>query len=470
VPAVDSASVRTSLRFAHPLTTSRIDQCTLLSSFFGTTAVDGKSPTKKTAAEETMIDRRTFTTLLVGGIAAPGASLAQNAKAKHVFYASVGPELTAYSVDVDNAALVKGATVSTPVNIQYAWPHPSKQYLYVVSSNGGPGSSGGPGDTHVANAFKIEPATGALTPHGATLTLPSRPIHTSVDMAGEYLLTAYNDPSGLTVHRINKDGTLGERVTQPATLDTGKFAHQIRATPDNQHVIMVTRGNNAPTDKVVNPGSIKIFGFKDGVLTNVAAIQPGDGMQFGPRHLDFHPTQPWVYVSVESQNKLYVYKLDPATGLSREPLFIKETLSDPATKMEQLAGPIHVHPSGRFVYLTNRAFALADVEGKKVFAGGENSVAAFAIDQTTGEPTRIQNVDGHANYLRTFGIDPGGRILVTASVWPMPVREGSEIKTVPAAIGMFRIGGDGKLEFVRNYDIDATASKQQFWAGMVTLS
>jgi 6-phosphogluconolactonase len=416
-----------------------------------------------------MIDRRTFTTLLVGGIAAPGASLAQSSKAKNVFYAGVGPELTLYGVDVDEAALIKRDTVSTPANIQYAWPHPSKQYLYVVSSNGGPGSAGVAGDKHFANAFKIDPATGALTPHGAPLTLSSRPIHNSVDMSGEYLLTAYNDPSGLTVHRINKDGTLGERVDQPNPLDTGKFAHQIRAMPDNQQVIMVTRGNNAPTDNPVNPGSIKTFSFKNGVLTNLAAIQPGDGMQFGPRHLDFHPTQPWVYVSVESQNKLHVYKRDAATGISREPLFIQETLSDPSSKMRQAAGPIHVHPDGRFVYLTNRAFWLTDFEGKQVFAGGENSVAVFAINQTTGEPTLIQNADGHANYLRTFGIDSTGRILVTASVWPMPVREGANITMVPAAISMFRIGGDGKLEFVRKYDIDATAQKQQFWAGMVTL-
>src|SRR5882724_6820140 len=108
----------------------------------------------------TMIDRRTFTTLLVGGIATPKASLAQSAKAKNVFYASVGPELTLYSVDVDNIALVKRESVSTPANIQYAWPHPSKQYLYVVSSNGGLGSAGVTGDKHVANAFKIDPATG----------------------------------------------------------------------------------------------------------------------------------------------------------------------------------------------------------------------------------------------------------------------------------------------------------------------
>jgi 6-phosphogluconolactonase len=417
-----------------------------------------------------MVDRRTFTTLLAGTIAAPKASFAQNSAARHVFYSAVGPELTLYSIDVDNAALARHGTVSTPANIQYAWPHPSKRYLYVVSSNGGPGSAGVAGDKHVANAFKIDPATGALTPHGGTLTLPTRPIHTSVDISGQYLLTAYNDPSGLTVHRINADGTLGERVHQPDTLDTGKFAHQIRVTPDNSQVILVTRGNNAPTDNPVDPGSIKIFGFKDGVLTNLAAIQPGDGMHFGPRHLDFHPTQPWVYVSVESQNQLYVYKRDAATGLSREPLFIKDTLSDPASKLRQAAGPIHVSPDGRFVYLTNRAWWLTGFEGKQVFSGGENSVAVFAIDQTTGEPTLIQNAEAHANYLRTFGIDPARRILVAASVWPMPMREGKDVTTLPAAIVMYRIGGDGKLAFVRKYDIDATVQKQQFWAGMVTLA
>jgi 6-phosphogluconolactonase len=417
-----------------------------------------------------MVDRRTFATLLAAAIAAPKTTFAQSSPMRNVFYSAVGPELTLYNVDVDNAALVKQGTVTLPANVQYAWPHPSKRYLYVVSSNGGPGGVGGAGDTHTANAFKVDPASGALTPHGQTAKLSSRPIHTSVDMSGQYLLIAYNDPSGLTVHRINADGTLGERVNQPDKLDTGIFAHQIRVTPDNSQIILVTRGNNAPTDNPVDPGSIKIFTFKDGVLKNVAAIQPGDGMHFGPRHLDFHPAQPWVYVSIESQNKLSVYKRDAATGLSRDPIFVKDTLSDPASKQRQAAGPIHVSPDGRFVYLTNRAFWLTDFEGKKVFAGGENSVAVFAIDQTTGEPTLIQNADAHANYLRTFGIDPSGKILVAASVWPMPMREGKDIATLPAAIVLYRIGGDGKLAFARKYDIDASTSKQQFWAGMVTLA
>jgi 6-phosphogluconolactonase (cycloisomerase 2 family) len=231
---------------------------------------------------------------------------------------------------------------------------------------------------------------------------------------------------------------------------------------------MVTRGNNAPGDNPVNPGSIKTYGFKSGVLTNLAAIQPGDGMQFGPRHLDFHPTQPWVYVSIESQNKLYVYKREPETGLSREPMFVKETLSDPKSPFRQGAGTIHVHPNGRFVYQANRASSTVDFEGKKVFAGGENSIVVFSINQSTGEPARIQNIDGHGIQLRTFAIDPSARMMVAASIQPLPVREGGAIKTLSAGLTVFRIGGDGKLAFARKYDVDV-GSKTQFWSGMATL-
>jgi 6-phosphogluconolactonase len=418
-----------------------------------------------------MIDRRIFTTLLAGGVVAPSLSSRiasgqeSQGKGRIVYYSGVAGELTLYGMDVDNATLTKRSTVALPANIQYAWPHPSKQYFYVASSGGGPGAAS---DRNFANAFRIDQA-GALVPHGPQLTLPHRPIHTSVDIAGEYLLTAYNDPSSVTVHRINRDGTLGEQVTQPNPLDTGKYAHQIRATPDNQNVILITRGNNAPGDSPVNPGSIKTFSFKNGVLANVAAIQPSDGTHFGPRHHDFHPSQPWVYVSIESQNKLYVYRRDPATVLSREPLFVKDTLADPNSKARQGAGTIHMHPNGRFVYLTNRASTTVEFQGKKVFAGGENSVAVFAIDQATGEPTLVQNADAHGFTLRTFGLDPSGRVLVAASQDALAVRDGDTVKTVSAGLSVYRIGGDGKLDFVRKYDVDV-GGKNQFWSGVVALA
>jgi 6-phosphogluconolactonase len=418
-----------------------------------------------------MCDRRKFMALLGGAVVAselwPRPSWGEAAKSQTVLYSAVGPDLMSYNMNVDDATLVRRNTVTLPADIQYAWPHPSMRYLYVASSNR---TARFVGDKNFAHAFRIDAATGALQPHGEPQDLPSRAVHTSVDMAGEYLLTGYNDPSSLTVHRINQDGTLGGPVNQPNALDTGKYAHQIRATPDNQNVILVTRGNNAPEDHTVNPGSLKVYGFKAGILTNLAAVQPGDGMRFGPRHLDFHPTQPWVYVSIESQNKLYVYSRDPATGLSSEPLFVKDTLFEPnARGPRQHAGAIHVHPNGRFVYLTNRDSGTVDFEAKKVAGGGQNNVAAFAIDQASGEPTLIQTADARAIELRTFTIDPSGRILVAASIRAVPMRDGGTIKTVPAGLSAFRIGGDGKLEFVRKYDIDV-ADKTQWWSGMVSLT
>ena len=417
-----------------------------------------------------MINRRTFGALLAGAVAAPRSAWSQSVTAKTVYYAGVGPELSLYDIDVAEAALQKRSTVTLPANVQYAWPHPSKRYLYVVSSSGGPGVAG---DKHVANAFRVDPASGALAPHGEPQMLPSRPIHTSVDRSGEYLLTAYNAPSNVTVHRIKGDGTLGDAVNQPGTPDAGIYGHQVLMTPGNQTAIFVARGNNAAAGKPEDPGALKVYGFKNGALTNLASIAPGTGpdtgLGFGPRHLDFHPTQPWVYVSIERQNKLSVYKLADDGTLGRDPIFVKETLADPGNvKPVQGAGPIHVHPNGRFVYVTNRNQGEVDFEGKKIFNGGENNVAVFAIDQQSGEPALIQTIDGRGIHLRNFGIDPGGRLLVASSIRPMPVRDGNQIKTLTAGLMVYRVGGDGKLEFARKYDID-TGNGQQFWSGMVTL-
>jgi 6-phosphogluconolactonase len=380
---------------------------------------------------------------------------------KTMFYASVGPLLKVFDVDVDGAQLHERCAATLPANIQYAWPHPSRRFLYVVSSNGGPGI---PGDKHFANAFAINPATGDLRPHGGPAALPSRPIHASLDRSGGYLLTAYNDPSGLTVHRIGGDGTVGARVAQQPDLDTGIYAHQILATPSNRCVILVTRGNNSTATKPEDPGAIKTFAFDNGKLRNLASIAPGEGFGFGPRHLDFHPTKPWVLTSIERQNKLYVYELNEATGLSREPIFMKETLSNPKTPASQGAGAIHVHANGKFAYLTNRTFPARE-GGRKVSLGGEDNLVVYALDQNSGEPKPIQHIDGRGVQLRTFGIDASGSLLVAASIMPMLRSDGT---TVPAGMTVFRIADAGTLAFARKYDVEV-GSSQQFWSGMIAL-
>src|SRR3979409_341996 len=93
---------------------------------------------------------------------------------KAVFYQSIGPELSRHDIDVEGALLTRRDAVTTPgANVQYAWPHPSKKYLYAVSSDGGPGTI--PGTRHVATPFRVDPAAGPRTPHRAPAPRPATP-------------------------------------------------------------------------------------------------------------------------------------------------------------------------------------------------------------------------------------------------------------------------------------------------------
>jgi 6-phosphogluconolactonase len=414
-----------------------------------------------------MVNRRTFMSLLAGAVAAPKFAAAQSGPSKTVLYASVGPELSQYDIDVDGAALTRRGTVTLPANVQYVWPHASRRYLYVASSSSAAGS-GPAGDAHHVTAFRIDPASGALTPHGNPIALPTRPIHMTTDVPSAHVLVAFNNPSALGVYRINQDATLGEEVKQPGPIDAGIYGHQVRVTPDNRLAILVTRGNDAAGGKPEDPGALKIFNFKDGLLTNQVSLAPNGGYGFGPRHLDFHPTRPWVYVSLERENKLYVYNRE-GDALNPEAVFKKETLAEPSNiRSRQAAGTVHVHPNGRVVYGVNRADTTSEVEGRKVFVGGENTLAVYAINQTTGEPTPIQHVDTRGIHCRTFHIDPSGRMLVAAHNVPMLARDGASIRSVPACLSVFRIGSDGKLDYVRKYDVDV-GNRIMFWMGMVKL-
>jgi 6-phosphogluconolactonase len=413
-----------------------------------------------------MFTRRTFLSLVAGGVAVPRWASAQPASGKVALYANVGADLTHYDVDVAGAELTKRETVTVPAAVQYAWPHASRRYLYVATSSSAPGY-GTQGTDHHVTALAIDPASGALTPHGEPIRLPTRPIHISTDIPSEYLLVAFNNPSAVRVYRINKDFTPGEEVKQGA-IDAGIFAHQVRTTPDNRLAILVTRGNEATPTKAEDPGALKVFDYKNGLLTNEVSIAPNGGKQFGPRHLDFHPTKPWMYVSIETQNKMYTYLMEGGR-INPEIAYRAETLAEPNNiRARQAAGTVHVHPNGRFLYGANRAEETTEFQGKQVFKGGENSIVVYSINQSTGEPTPIQHIETQKIHPRTFHIDPSGRLLVAEHNLPVNVQDGDTVKTVPAGLSVFHIGDDGKLIFVRKYDIDV-GGKTMFWMGMVPL-
>ena len=379
--------------------------------------------------------------------------------AKTVLYAAVGAELTEYDLDPASATLTRRASVTLPANVQEAWQHPSRKYLYVAWSNGGASytSIGGvvpKNDTHGISAFRIDPASGALIPLGNPVSLPSRPVFITTDIDGTHVITAHNDPSGLVVHRILPNGTLGAEVKPAAPLDFGIFGHQVRVDPASKTVILVTRGNGPTAAKPEDPGALKIFSYKDGVLSNKLSIAPNGGFGYQVRHLDFDPSAKWAFVALERQNQVHVYRRLPDGTLSPRPLFIKDTLEKPANPAAvQSAASIHVHPNGKFVYVGNRASAAKDA--------GENTIAVFSINQQTGEPTLIQTIDTQGYEPRTFSLDSSGSLLAVANQLPMG--------TVPASLTLFRVGTDGKLTFARKYDVDTGPGKSLFWTKFIAL-
>jgi 6-phosphogluconolactonase len=376
-------------------------------------------------------------------------------------YASVGEELITFSVDVERATLTRQSSLMLPGFVQEAWASPTTPFLYVAWSNGGTSYAGSGvtpvGDKHGVTAFRVD-GQGALHAEGTPGVLRSRPIHITGDGTGRHLLVAYNDPSGIAVYTINRDGTVGAEVPQPGGLDVGIYAHQVRVIPGNTGVILVTRGNQPTSTTREDPGAVKVFRYADGKLSNVTSIAPSNGIGFRSRHLDFHPTGPWIFLTLESQNRLEVFERHGDT-VSAAPLFSKSTLaSGGGVVAGQTASTVHMHPNGQFVYVANRGGTPAN----------SNDIAVFRINQQTGEPSLIQNIDTHGFTPRTFSVDPSGRLLVVGNQNTMDVRNGATAETVPANLSVFRIRADGKLEYVNRYDV-AVGRKPLWWTGLVAL-
>lgn len=382
-------------------------------------------------------------------------------------YASIGNILTHYDLNRDTAVLTAHASLTLPHKVQYVWPHPAQPLLYAACSNGSPDARG---DAHCMVALRRDATTGALSMHGTPVPLHSRPVHMTIDGAGTHALVAYNYPSHLTVHPINTDGTVGGVVQQQAKLDTGIYAHQVRVALSNKAAILVTRGNKATDTKPEEPGALKVFAYDSasGQLAPSVSVAPNGGFGFGPRHLDFHPREPWVYVSLELQNLLHVYRANRSgEQVEPSPAYVKETLADtPGVKRRQRSGTIHVHPKGHTVYVVNRASGVENENGKEVYIGGENNIAVYKINPATGEPTVIQHADTRGVVARTFALDASGEFLIAANSQPIVARVGGELVTVPASLAVFRVGGDGKLTYVGKTDVDASAAPM-FWMGIV---
>ncbi|MDF0600447.1 beta-propeller fold lactonase family protein [Psychromarinibacter sp. C21-152] len=393
---------------------------------------------------------------------------------RDVVYASLGPLLRVFGLDTGTGALTRRQELHCDEVVQHGWANRARSRLYVVTSGSGPMTAPKRPD-HFVRAYAIG-TDGRLTPLQEPVRLRNRPLFATLDAGEAFLLIAYNAPSDVTVHRLDAAGAVAEEVPQDP-LYFGTTVHQVRVSPRGD-VAFVPACAHDPAG--IPAGCLDLFGYAAGRLSPRGRIgaDPArapawrgvrNGAQgFAARHVAFHPTRPWMYLVLEAQNEVQLY--DIAGGLpGPRPRHVAGTLAEaPTGRSRQLASAVHVHPGGRFLYVTNRAWETEPDGDRAVFVGGANTVAAFALDPETGEPRPIQQVDTGGIFPRTFGMDAAGRALVVGNQEPFWIRSDGAVRRVPPGLAVFGIGGDGRLSLLNRHAFEADGGVC-FWTTTLTL-
>jgi 6-phosphogluconolactonase len=288
-----------------------------------------------------------------------------------------------------------------PVGMARGVPNPSflavsphRRTLYAVSEV--PALDGEPGGA--LTAFAIDAESGELTELNRTSTGSAGPCYVSVDRSGSFALAANYGGGAVTLLPIEDDGRLaaGRETVQ----HTGRSVHPERQQAAHPHSIVPD-----PTGRVAlvpDLGLDRIVLYRldaeAGKLVPArvpwVATRPGAG----PRHLAFHPGGRHLFVCNELDSTVTAYAYDAEEGLPR-PIQTVSSLPEGFSGTNYPAD-IHVHPSGRFLYASNR---------------GHDSIAIFAIDEASGELAAAGHQSTQGRSPRNFAIDPEGRLLLAAN-------------------------------------------------------
>ena len=238
------------------------------------------------------------------------------------------------------------------------------------------------------SSLRVDPASGALSLIG-TVGLTSDPCWIATDRAGRFVLAAYYEGRGVTVHRIGTDGVA---VDPPTTrLETARGAHCFQTDPSNRFAFVPHIAGRGPNE-------IWQFAFdaQTGRLTPSSPAKVTPDQPVGPRHYCFHPSLDRVYFSNEQGSSVTAYRLDRGAGT----LTALQTVSTlpQGWSGQNSTSKIQIVPSGRFLYVPNR---------------GHNSIAGFAVDGTTGLLTALGQTPSE-KVPRAIGLDPAGRFLYAA--------------------------------------------------------
>jgi 6-phosphogluconolactonase len=341
------------------------------------------------------LKRRDF--IKAAGLSAVGFSLtAQAAPNELLVYIGTYTRGKSEGIYVYRMNLATGALTQTSVaplksNPSFLAIDPKRRFLYAVNEvNEFLGKKGGG-----VTAFAIDQKSGALKQLNQQNS-PGSPCHVSVHQSGKWVLIANYGGGNVVSYPVKADGSLGE--ASDVAQHTGKGADPRRQSEPHAHCILLDAAGRYAFAPDLGLDKVMIYKLD---TTNGKLIANGFAQTkpaSGPRHFDFHPNGKFAYVINELNSTVTAFTYDKAKGALTE-LQTLSALPDGFSGTSYCAD-IHVHPSGKFLYGSNR---------------GHDSIVMYAIDGATGKLTLSGHEPVQGKWPRNFGIDPTGQFMLVAN-------------------------------------------------------
>ena len=299
-----------------------------------------------------------------------------------------GKGINVYGVDPATGAWTHVQLVENLVNPSFLAFDREKRFLYAVH-----------GDFSEISSFRIDREKGGLSLINQQSTGGTNPVHLVADPTNRFMIVANYATASLAVLPLRQDGGL-EPLVQLLQLPGNGGPNKVEQTGPHPHQVVYDPSGSFLV--VPDKGVDRVFTLEfDPVKPLLRLTDPGFAATragAGPRHASHHPSLPFVYVNYELDSSLSVNHFDRATGVIT-PIQIVPSTPDSFVGANTSA-EVEVHPTGRFVYVSNR---------------GSDLIGAFSIDATSGRVTPAGWTSSAGRGPRFMAIDPSGTLLHAAN-------------------------------------------------------
>lgn len=334
-----------------------------------------------------------FTMLLSAILYCSGAAQAERYRVFVGTYTggdSISKGVYSCEFDAETGKLSEPVLAAELINPSFLAIHPSGRYLYAVNEvSEGPGRGNG-----AVTALTIN-ADGTLTKINHQASEGGAPCHCNVDATGTNLLIANYGGGNVAVYPISEDGSL-----KPVSCNIqheGSSVDKSRQEAPHAHSINISSDNKFAYAADLGLDKIMIYKLDAEAHTLSPANQPAALVTpgGGPRHFSIHPSGKFAYTNNEMTMVVTGFSRNSEDGSLKA---IQEISTIPAGfDGRKSTAECVVHPSGKFLYVSNR---------------GHETITAYTIDQETGLLTYVENEPTGGKEPRNFFIDPSGKWLL----------------------------------------------------------